>query len=118
MDSARKSDIGKPLDINEDGGGARMGRVRWTICAMLFFATSINYMDRQVIALLKPTLIASGMMNEISYGQVVVAFQVAYALGLLIAGRVVEHDLACLRTRGTIHQTCLICLGARSTYQA
>ena len=67
-----------------------MGRVRWTICAMLFFATSINYMDRQVIALLKPTLLASGMMNEISYGQVVVAFQVAYALGLLIAGRLVD----------------------------
>jgi len=33
-----------------------MGRVRWTICAMLFVATSINYMDRQVIAILKPTL--------------------------------------------------------------
>ena len=36
--------------------GTRLGRVRWTVCAMLFVATSINYMDRQVIALLKPTL--------------------------------------------------------------
>jgi hypothetical protein len=34
----------------------RLGRVRWTVCAMLFVATSINYMDRQVIAILKPTL--------------------------------------------------------------
>ncbi len=85
-----KVDADKPLHIEEDGGGAPMGRVRWTVCAMLFFATSINYMDRQVIALLKPTLIASGMMNEISYGQVVVAFQVAYGLGLLLAGRVVD----------------------------
>jgi len=90
MDSAGKSVVNKALEIEEDGGGAPMGRVRWTICAMLFFATSINYMDRQVIALLKPTLLASGMMNEISYGQVVVAFQVAYALGLLVAGRVVD----------------------------
>jgi MFS transporter, ACS family, hexuronate transporter len=93
MDSTDKSAIGNSLDLEPDEGGsgvARMGRVRWTVCAMLFFATSINYMDRQVIALLKPTLLASGMMTEISYGQVVVAFQIAYGLGLLIAGRVVD----------------------------
>src|SRR5271168_2966018 len=70
--------------------GARMGRVRWTVCAMLFFATSINYMDRQVIALLKPTLQTSIGMTEINYGYIVDAFQVAYAIGLLIAGRVVD----------------------------
>ena len=43
-------------DKDESSIGARIGRVRWTICAMLFAATSINYMDRQVIAILKPTL--------------------------------------------------------------
>ena len=93
MDQIQKSAVDNSEEAGpEESGftGGRMGRVRWTICAMLFFATSINYMDRQVIALLKPTLLASGMMNEISYGQVVVAFQVAYALGLLIAGRVVD----------------------------
>jgi MFS transporter, ACS family, hexuronate transporter len=68
----------------------RMGRVRWTICAMLFFATSINYMDRQVIALLKPTLEHSIGLTEINYGYIVDAFQLAYAIGLLIAGRVVD----------------------------
>ncbi len=67
-----------------------MGRVRWTICAMLFFATSINYMDRQVIALLKPTLSHTIGLTEISYGYIVDAFQIAYAIGLLVAGRLVD----------------------------
>src|SRR3984885_4954541 len=71
-------------------GGARMGRVRWTICAMLFFATSINYLDRQVIALLKPTLSHSIGLTEINYGYIVDAFQIAYAIGLLVAGRLVD----------------------------
>ena len=68
----------------------RIGRVRWTICAMLFAATTINYMDRQVIGLLKPTLQASIGMSELDYGYVVDAFQFAYALGLLVAGRFVD----------------------------
>ena len=69
---------------------ARTGRVRWTICAMLFVATSINYMDRQVISILKPTLEQSIGMTEVGYGYVVDAFQIAYALGLLAAGRFVD----------------------------
>jgi ACS family hexuronate transporter-like MFS transporter len=68
----------------------RIGRVRWTICAMLFFATSINYMDRQVIALLKPTLATKIGLTEIAYGYIVDAFQIAYAVGLLVAGRIVD----------------------------
>lgn len=75
--------------------GARIGRVRWTICAMLFAATSINYMDRQVLSLLKPTLMHSvaqhGIgMTEVGYGYIMAAFQVAYAIGLLAAGRFVD----------------------------
>ncbi len=70
--------------------GARLGRVRWTICAMLFVATSINYMDRQVIAILKPTLQQSIGLTEVSYGYIVDAFQIAYALGLLAAGRLID----------------------------
>src|SRR5580704_15129338 len=75
----------------ESGLTGRLGRVRRTICAMLFFATSINYMDRQVIALLKPTLQQSIGLTEINYGYIVDAFQVAYAIGLLVAGRVVDR---------------------------
>jgi ACS family hexuronate transporter-like MFS transporter len=68
----------------------RIGKVRWSICAMLFAATTINYMDRQVIGILKPTLQASIGMSELNYGYVVDAFQFAYALGLLAAGRFVD----------------------------
>jgi MFS transporter, ACS family, hexuronate transporter len=70
--------------------GTRLGRVRWTVCAMLFAATSINYMDRQVIAILKPTLEHSIGMTEVSYGYIVNAFQIAYAIGLLAAGRLID----------------------------
>jgi ACS family hexuronate transporter-like MFS transporter len=74
---------------------ARIGNVRWSICAMLFVATTINYMDRQVIGLLKPILqlpLSQGGigMTELSYGYVVDAFQVAYAAGVLLAGYFVD----------------------------
>jgi MFS transporter, ACS family, hexuronate transporter len=67
-----------------------LGRVRWTIAAMLFAATSINYMDRQVIAILKPTLEHSIGLTEVDYGYIVDAFQIAYAIGLLAAGRLID----------------------------
>lgn len=67
------------------------GRVRWTICALLFAATSINYMDRQVIGLLKPTLQSSIGLTEVNYGYIVAAFQVAYAAGLVGAGRLIDR---------------------------
>ena len=79
----------QPAQQNPEAPG-RIGRVRWTICAMLFVATSINYMDRQVISILKPTLEHSIGMTEIGYGNVVIAFQFAYALGLIVAGRFVD----------------------------
>jgi ACS family hexuronate transporter-like MFS transporter len=79
----------------ESSPGTRMGRVRWTICAMLFVATSINYMDRQVIAILKPTLMKPiaehGIgMTEAGYGHIGAAFMIAYAIGLILAGRFVD----------------------------
>jgi MFS transporter, ACS family, hexuronate transporter len=85
-------DANVPVAIVEEeiSPGARLGRVRWTICAMLFAATSINYMDRQVISILKPTLAHSIGMSELGYSHVVQAFQIAYALGLLVAGRFVD----------------------------
>jgi ACS family hexuronate transporter-like MFS transporter len=80
----------------ETSPGARLGRVRWTICAMLFAATSINYMDRQVISILKPTLMKPiaehGIgMTEVGYGHIGAAFMIAYAVGLLAAGRFVDR---------------------------
>lgn len=69
----------------------RVGSYRWSICALLFFATTINYVDRQVIGLLKPTLQGQFGWTEIDYSNIVFAFQVAYAAGLLLVGRVIDR---------------------------
>jgi ACS family hexuronate transporter-like MFS transporter len=58
-----------------------VGWFRWVICGLLFLATTINYMDRQVIGILKPTLMSDLGWNEIDYSNVVFAFQAAYAFG-------------------------------------
>ncbi len=68
-----------------------VGRFRWAICALLFLATTINYVDRQVIALLKPTLQHDLGWSEVDYADIVFAFQLAYAIGLLVAGRVIDR---------------------------
>ena len=54
---------------------------RWLICALLFFAATINYVDRQVIGILKPTLQAQFGWSEIDYADIIFAFQLAYAAG-------------------------------------
>jgi ACS family hexuronate transporter-like MFS transporter len=69
----------------------RVGYYRWVICVLLFFAATINYIDRQVIGILKPTLQAEFGWTEIDYGDIVFAFQLAYALGLLLAGRMIDR---------------------------
>jgi MFS transporter, ACS family, hexuronate transporter len=81
----------QPVSGPDETGNFRLGRVRWTICAMLFAATSINYMDRQVIAILKPTLAHSIGLTEVDYGYIVFAFQLAYAIGVLAAGRLIDR---------------------------
>src|ERR1700759_5083062 len=68
----------------------RPSSFRWVVCALLFFATTINYMDRQIIGVLKPTLQKELNWNEIDYSNIVFAFQVAYALGGLMAGRFID----------------------------
>ena len=69
----------------------RAGYVRWIICALLFFAATINYIDRQVIGLLKPTLSEEFGWTELDYGDIVFSFQLAYAIGFLIAGRLMDR---------------------------
>jgi ACS family hexuronate transporter-like MFS transporter len=64
---------------------------RWTICALLFFATTINYIDRQIFSLLAPDLQREIGWNEIEYGYIVTAFQAAYAAGLFISGRLMDR---------------------------
>src|SRR5687767_10470747 len=67
-----------------------VGNYRWIICALLFFAATINYIDRQVIGILKPTLQKEFGWSETDYAAIVFAFQLAYAIGFLIAGRVID----------------------------
>lgn len=64
---------------------------RWTVVVLLFFATTINYLDRQVIGLLKPTLEKQFDWSEKDYSDIVMAFQAAYALGLLVFGAFIDR---------------------------
>ena len=61
----------------------KIGTYRWRICALLFFATTINYLDRQVIGLLKPVLEDQFNWSESDYSNIVITFQAAYAISLL-----------------------------------
>jgi ACS family hexuronate transporter-like MFS transporter len=74
------------------GGGqaGRTGYYRWVICFLLFLAATVNYIDRQVIGILKPTLQAQFGWSEVDYADIVFSFQLAYAIGLVLAGRVMD----------------------------
>jgi len=69
----------------------RVSNYRWWICGLLFLASSINYIDRQVIGILKPTLQQEFGWSEVGYGDIVMAFQLAYAIGLAVTGRVIDR---------------------------
>ncbi len=69
---------------------SKAGYYRWTICALLFFATTVNYIDRQVLGILAPVLEKEIGWSESQYGYIVTAFQAAYAIGLLLVGRVMD----------------------------
>lgn len=65
--------------------------IRWTVVALIFFATTINYIDRQVIGLLKPYIQDDLGWTEADYGYIVTAFQVAYGIGMLLGGRMLDR---------------------------
>jgi ACS family hexuronate transporter-like MFS transporter len=67
-----------------------ISRYRWTICGLLFFATTINYLDRSVISFLKSTLTKERNWDDADYANVEIAFKFAYAVGLLFAGRLID----------------------------
>jgi len=69
----------------------RVGYYRWVICALLFLAATVNYIDRQVIGILKPTLQAEFGWSEMDYADIVFSFQIAYAVGLVLAGRLIDR---------------------------
>jgi ACS family hexuronate transporter-like MFS transporter len=65
--------------------------VRWIICALLFFAATVNYMDRQVIGLLKPILQGQLGWTEIGYSNIILAFTMAYGIGSLVVGKLIDR---------------------------
>ncbi len=75
----------KFLEANE-----KIGKYRWTICALVFFATTVNYLDRQVISILKPVLDSELGIGEAEYSYIVSAFQFSYAVGMLLMGRFID----------------------------
>jgi ACS family hexuronate transporter-like MFS transporter len=68
-----------------------IGRFRWVICALLFFGVTKNYMDRQVLGLLKTTLQSDLRWDENDYANLVAAFQIAYAVGMVVVGRLIDR---------------------------
>ncbi len=78
----------KPASVS--GIGEKIGNHRWIICGLLFFATTINYVDRQVIGLLKSDLMRDLHWDQIDYSNVVFFFQLAYAIGLVGFGKVID----------------------------
>jgi ACS family hexuronate transporter-like MFS transporter len=71
-------------------GRRYLPQLRWYICGLLFFASTINYVDRQVLGLLKPVLEKDLGWNEADYGWIVSAFQLAYGLMMPLAGRMID----------------------------
>src|SRR5437867_5320690 len=86
--------------VASDPVGREVPRVRWTVVALLFAATTVNYIDRQVLGILAPTLTRELGWRETDYATIVSWFSVAYGVGLLGMGRLldrigVRRGLAC-----------------------
>jgi MFS family permease len=86
-----KNELLQPQDPSQ----SKVGHYRWTICALIFFATTINYVDRNVLGQLKDTLLPLIKWDpknpgNVEYAWVVNAFQFSYALGLLLIGRLID----------------------------
>ena len=91
-----------------------VGSYRWRVCALLFFATTINYMDRQVLGILAPELEKSIGWNEVQYGYIVTAFQASYAIFLLLGGGLMDrlgtrkgYSIAVFGVEHGIHGPCV-----------
>jgi len=79
-----------PENLLTQEGSQTIKHLRWYICGLIFLATTINYIDRQVLGILKNTLQMEIGWNEVQYGAIVMAFQLAYALSLLGVGRIMD----------------------------
>src|SRR6202008_4741969 len=76
---------------HQKNSGIFAGRFRWGICGLLLLGVTKNYMDRQVLGVLKGPLQHEFGWNEIDYGNLVFAFQAAYAIGMIFVGRLIDR---------------------------
>ena len=79
------------MNLSEPVKPRVLGKYRWTICALLFFATTVNYLDRQVLSLLAPDLSREFGWSNSDYANITAVFQFIYAIAMLFAGRVVDR---------------------------
>ena len=77
--------------VRADAAAERVGRFRWLICGLLFAATALNYVDRQIIAILQPLLAHKFQWSETDYSNIVFAFQLAYAVGYIVFGKLIDR---------------------------
>jgi ACS family hexuronate transporter-like MFS transporter len=81
-----------PAGSSPSGASRRtVAHLRWYVCGLLFFATTINYIDRQVLAILKPVLDRELHLTQSEYGWVLFGFQLSYAFVMPLAGRLVDY---------------------------
>jgi MFS transporter, ACS family, hexuronate transporter len=81
----------EPIAPRLDAAAERVGRFRWVICALLFAATALNYVDRQIIGILQPMLAHKFHWTETDYSNVVFSFQLAYAIGYIVFGKLIDR---------------------------
>ncbi|MHB1022891.1 MAG: MFS transporter [Acidobacteriaceae bacterium] len=79
------------VPYSEAGSGKENSNVRWVVCGLLFLATTINYMDRSVLSILAPTLQSKLHWTEDQYAHIVMFFTLAYGIGFLTAGRMIDR---------------------------
>src|SRR6202035_3111402 len=83
---------GQPVSSNlSRSTSVPVGHFRWVICTLLLFGVTKNYMDRQVLGVLKTVLQHDLHWNEIDYSNLVFAFQAAYAVGMIVVGRLIDR---------------------------
>ena len=81
----------EPSTVEGARSSFRAGNFRWLICALLLFGVTKNYMDRQVLGVLKTTLQSDLGWNEIDYSNLVFAFQASYAAGMVAVGWLIDR---------------------------
>ena len=104
----------------------KMTNYRWVICLMLFFATTVNYLDRQVLSLLQPILEEEFHWTDNDYGSITAVFSLFYAVSMLFAGRFVDRvgtkkgyawSIAVWSLGAALHAVCGVVTGARRSGQ-